>query len=79
MFTTNFIEAFDMKKSKYTYDEKYNYYSFLPHLTYMNDKVCKNHDVFRCVYSKPTLYVSDKIKKIVELNNWTGFFLASVK
>lgn len=79
LYATNFIEAYDMKKSKYTYDEKYNFYNFLPHLTYMNVKECEKYDIFRCVYSKAPLFVSDRIKNIVESNNWIGFYFLPVK
>ena len=73
MYIQNFIDAFDMKKSKYRYNEKYNYYTFIPQETYLNLKICADHDVFRCSKSVASIYVSGKIKQIVEEKNWTGF------
>lgn len=69
----NFIEAYDMEKSEYKYNEKYNYYSFLPHTTYLDKKVCSNYDIFRCAKFKIPIYVSQKVKDIIEENNWIGF------
>ena len=73
MYIQNFIDAFDMKKSKYRYNEKYNYYTFIPQETYLNLKICADLDVFRCSKSVASIYVSGKIKQIVEEKNWTGF------
>ena len=69
----NFIEAYDLNKSTYKYNEKYDYYTFLPHETYLNRLVCEQYDVFRCAKSVSAIYVSEKIKKLVEENNWVGF------
>ena len=30
MYIKNFIDAFDMEKSKYRYNEKYDFYTFIP-------------------------------------------------
>ncbi len=38
MHIQNFIEAYDMEKSKYTYYKEYNYYSFMPMTTYLDAK-----------------------------------------
>ena len=73
MYIVNFIDAFDMEKSKYRYDEKYDYYTFIPKETYLNKNVCLEHDIFRCSKSVASIYVSEKIKKIVEDNHWIGF------
>lgn len=73
MYVNNFIDAYDMDKSQYKYNEKYNFYTFMPHETYLDDKVCCQHDIFRCKKSVAPLYVSEKIKKLVERNNWIGF------
>lgn len=73
MFVTNFIDAYDMDKSKYRYNEKYDFYTFLPNEIYLNSNVCCHYDVFRCKKSVAQLYVSEKIKSIVEKNEWTGF------
>lgn len=73
MYILNFIDAFDMEKSKYKYNEKYNFYTFIPKETYLNRNVCSKYDVFRCSKSVVAIYVSEQIKKIVEANHWTGF------
>lgn len=73
MYVENFIDAFDMEKSKYKYNKKYNFYTFIPRETYLNKNVCLEHDIFRCSKSVATIYVSERIKKIVEDNHWIGF------
>lgn len=73
MYIENFIDAFDMERSKYKYNEKYDFYTFIPKETYLNQRVCSEYDVFRCSKSVAAIYVSEKIKQIVELNNWLGF------
>lgn len=69
----NHIEAIDMDKSDYTYNEKYDLYSFIPHTTYLNKDVCSNYDIFRASKRSSVIYVSQKIKDIVEEKNWIGF------
>jgi len=69
----NFIEAIDLEKSTYTYNEKYDLYSFLPHTTYLDVNVCQNYDIFRATKSSISIYVSQKIKDIAEENKWIGF------
>ena len=73
MYIINFLDAFDMEKSKYKYNEKYNFYTFMPKETYLNKRVCLEHDIFRCSRSVASIYVSEQIKKIVEENHWLGF------
>ena len=73
MYIVNFLDAFDMEKSKYKYNEKYNFYTFMPKETYLNKRVCLGHDIFRCSRSVASIYVSEQIKKIVEDNHWLGF------
>lgn len=73
MYIKNFIDAFDMEKSKYKYNEKYDFYTFIPKETYLNKSICSEYDIFRCSKSVATIYVSEKIKKIAEDNHWTGF------
>ena len=73
MYIENFIDAFDMEKSKYKYDEKYNYYTFLPKDTYINESICSEYDIFRCSKSVAAIYVSKKIRQIVIENQWIGF------
>lgn len=75
MYIENFIDAFDMKRSKYKYNEKYDFYTFLPKETYLDRSLCNAYDIFRCSKSVASIYVSEKIKKIIEDNCWTGFKL----
>ena len=79
MYITNFIDGYDMEKSEYDYDEKYDHYIFLPIATYMNQSVCEKYDIFRCTKSTVRIYVSERIKKIVEENQWIGFEFDEMK
>ena len=73
MYVTDFIDAFDIEKSSYRYNEKYNFYSFIPTETYLNEKECAGHDVFRCCRSVASIYVSERVKAIVEKMDWFCF------
>lgn len=73
MFITEFIDAFDMAKSRYKYNEKYDFYTFIPEQTYLNEVVCSDYDIFRCSKSVASIYVSEKIKRMADDNHWTGF------
>lgn len=73
LYVENFIDAFDLERSEYFYDEEYDFYTFLPGKTYLNEDVCSGYDIFRCSKSVAAVYVSGKIKEIVEENRWTGF------
>lgn len=73
MYIENFIDAFDMNRSKYKYNDKYNFYTFIPMETYLNKDICSKYDVFRCSKSAAAIYVSEKIRKIVIDNQWVGF------
>lgn len=73
MYIENFIDAFDMEKSKYKYNEKYDFYTFMPKETYLKSSVCSEYDIFRCSKSVASIYVSETIKKIIEVNQWVGF------
>ena len=73
MYILNFIDAFDMEKSKYKYNEKYDFYIFIPKETFLDQSICSKYDIFRCTKSVATIYVSEQIKKIVEDNQWIGF------
>lgn len=68
-----FIDAFDMEKSQYSYNPKYNFYTFVPHKTHMNYDVCSRYDIFRADKSPGTIFVSEKIKAIIEKNSFSGF------
>lgn len=73
MYIKNFIDAFDMNKSEYEYNEKYNFYTFIPMKTYLNKDICSQYDIFRCSKSTAAIYVSEKIRKIIIDNQWIGF------
>lgn len=73
MYIQNFIDAFDMDKSKYKYVEKYDCYIFIPKYTFLNRKICSNYDIFRCIKSKSAIYVSSKFYDIIKENNFSGF------
>ncbi|MEF9920500.1 MAG: hypothetical protein RR741_05220 [Erysipelotrichaceae bacterium] len=75
----NWIDPIDMKKSEYEYDEEYNFYSFLPPKTYFLEEKCKEYDIFKCTKMPIGIYVSDKIKKIFDDNNWDWFLLRKQK
>jgi len=69
----NFIEAYNLKESKFTFNEKYNLYSFLPHNTILDATICDGYDIFRANKNKMIIYVSEKMKNIIEKNKWIGF------
>lgn len=73
MNVLNYIEAYDMEKSKYTYQEKYDSYSFAPHNIVFDEKVCSHYDIFRARKNSMYLYISGKIKRVIEENDWIGF------
>lgn len=74
MYISRFIDAYDMKKSKFTYDENYNYYSFEPTQIYLDTKQCENEDIFRCIKNKTPIYVSEKLHQIILKNSFNGFY-----
>lgn len=73
MYIENFIDAFDMKKSKYRYNKEHDFYTFIPKETYIDELVCSKYDIFRCIKSVAGIYVSEKIKQIADENAWIGF------
>ena len=73
MYTQNFIDAYDMQKSKYYYNEEYDFYTFIPRQCFLNQEVCSGYDVFRCEKSPATLFVSDEFKQMITENNFTNF------
>lgn len=75
----NWIDPIDMRKSKYKYNEKYDVYTFFPHATYLIEEKCQKYDIFRCIKSHASIYISDKIKKIFDDNNWDWFLLRKQK
>ena len=69
----NMIEAIDLEKSEYKYNEEYDFYSFIPVTTYFDEEECDKYDIFRASKNTIGIYVSQKIKDIVESNRWIGF------
>lgn len=73
MYITNFIDAYDLNKSEYKYNDKYDSYTFVPMKTYLNLEVCENNDIFRCIKSPARIFVSDRFRNIIIDNNFNGF------
>lgn len=73
MYIENFIEAYDLSKSKYTYYKEYDAYFFLPHEIYFDKEVCAKYDIFRCIKDTQLIYVSEKFVSIIEDNQLSGF------
>ena len=69
----NLIEAYNMEESEFTYNEKYNLYTFLPHNTVLDSAICSEYDIFRANKNKMVIYVSEKVRNIIEENKWIGF------
>ena len=67
------IEAIDLEKSEYDYDEEFNVYWFMPRSIYLNRSACSGHNIFRATKHSASLYVSEKVKSIIENHNWIGF------
>lgn len=67
------IDAFDMKNSKYRYNEKYDVYFFEPKGERIDSLKCQGVDVFRASKNFTVIYVSDKFSQMVMKHKWTGF------
>ena len=73
LYTSNFIDAYDMDKSDYRYIERYNIYSFNPMKIVFDDNACKKFDIFRCIKDITPLYISSRLHDIIIMNQLTGF------
>ncbi len=73
LFISNFIDAFDMEKSQYKYNQKYNFYTFIPKKTFLDINNCYGYDIFRAEKSPSMIFVSEKLKKIIEDCKFSGF------
>ncbi len=73
LFIQNYIDAFDMERSQYKYNQEYDFYTFIPKKTYMNTNNCLGYDIFRADKSPSTIFVSEKFKTSIEENRFTGF------
>ena len=67
------IDAFDMKNSKYRYNEKYDVYFFEPKGERIDSLKCQGVDVFRASKNFTVIYVSEKFRQMVMKHKWTGF------
>lgn len=72
MYIRNFIDAYDMEKSKYNYIEKLNVYIFEPHGIVMNQEECSKYDIFRCNQFVSIIYISERIRDEIVQNDWIG-------
>lgn len=79
MYSSNFIEAYDMEKSKYTYIAKFDAYMFFPMKTVFDENECSKYDVFRCVKDTPALYVSQRFFDVVSDAGFEGFSFLRVQ
>ena len=70
----NFIDAFDLKKSEYRYNEKYDFYTFIPDRIYLNKKNYSSFDIFRCEKSLAGIYVSEKFYSVIIENKFSGSY-----
>ena len=73
LFIHNFIDAFDMEKSQYMYNQKFDFYTFIPKKTFINTPNCLGYDIFRADKSPSMMFVSEKLKTIIEESRFTGF------
>lgn len=79
LYVGNFIDAIDMIRSKYVYNEKYNMYTFVPNKSFLELSKCMQYDIFRCDKSPSSIFVSDKIVDIINRNGFTGFIFVPQK
>ena len=77
MNVLNLLDVIDMEKSEFIYTKEYNLYTFMPHATYFKQNSCDGYDIFRANKNAIPLYVSEKLKKIIENSDWIGFDLYS--
>lgn len=73
MYIENFLEAYDMDKSKFRYLEKYNAYVFIPKCTFLSRHICDKHDIFRCSQNVSCIYISEKLYEIIVRKKFSGF------
>lgn len=79
LYTSNFIEAYDMERSMYKYLEKYNAYMFFPMKTVFVESECSQYDIFRCVKDPVPLYVSQRFYEIIKSAGYEGFSFHKVQ
>ncbi|MBS4770398.1 hypothetical protein KG090_04330 [Carnobacteriaceae bacterium zg-ZUI240] len=72
-YVVNFLKKIDginLEHSRYDYFEKYDVYTFLGNYICFNKEKIQNLDIFKDLKYNSTVFVSEKIKKIFNENNW---------
>ena len=73
----NWIDGIDMEASEWEYEEEDDAY-FEPKGMVLDEQKCEGYDIFRCTKDTICIFVSEKIKKIFEKNNWQWFSLSEM-
>ena len=74
----NWIDGIDMEASEWEYEEEDDAYFFEPKGMVLDEQKCEGYDIFRCTKDTICIFVSKKIKKIFEKNNWQWFSLSEM-
>lgn len=74
----NWIDGIDMEASEWEYVEEDDVYFFDPKGMVLDEQKCEGYDIFRCTKDTICIFVSEKIKKIFEKNNWQWFLLSEM-
>lgn len=74
----NRIDGIDMEASEWEYEEEDDVYFFEPKGMVLDEQKCERYDIFRCTKDTICIFVSEKIKKIFEKNNWQWFSLSEM-
>ena len=74
----NWIDGIDMEASEWEYEEEDDAYFFEPKGMVLDEQKCEGYDIFRCTKDTICIFVSEKIKKIFENNNWQWFSLSEM-
>ena len=74
----NWIDGIDMEASEWDYEEEDDAYFFEPKGMVLDEQKCEGYDIFRCTKDTICIFVSEKIKKIFEKNNWQWFSLSEM-
>lgn len=74
----NWIDGIDMEASEWEYEEEDDAYFFEPKGMVLDEQKCESYDIFRCTKDTICIFVSEKIKKIFEKNNWQWFSLSEM-
>ena len=74
----NWIDGIDMEASEWEYEEEDDAYFFEAKGMVLDEQKCEGYDIFRCTKDTICIFVSEKIKKIFEKNNWQWFSLSEM-